>query len=587
MAVQKKVDVVTLGAGWSAGVMAYKLTQAGYQVLSLEQGPARWANPDYAHNHDALRYKKRKAMMVNLGQETWTWRPNPGVPALPMRHYGAFQPGSGLGGSGVHWSAQYFRYTETDFRLRSYYTERYGKGFLPDGMSIQDWPLSYAELEPYYDTFDYNIGASGQVGNLGGQIVEGGNPFEGPRSRPYPLPPLVRSIPSLMWDKASRELGYHPFTQPSAILSEAYQDISGRTRSGCLYCGYCTWHGCEVDAKASAPATYIPVALQTGRYDLRPNCKVTKINLAADGRATGLTYLDLLTGEEHEQPADLVILSGYTLSNVKLLLSSRNSAHPNGVGNDRKQVGRNCTHQMWVNPVRGVFKGRKFNLYMGNTCTQTALYDFYEGVLDVGDLGFANGTSVFCALGEREPVMTATQVPGVNGRQWGRGWKEALRDWDGTVPVWIEGSSPSYTVNRYDLDPTYKDEWGNPVLRLTFDWQDNEKKAFRFYRDKTTEIMRAMNPTSIHPQEELSPYNMNQFYGTHNTGGAIMGVNPGDSVTNSYGQVWDTPNVFVTGAALWPQNPGANPTGTVGAMALRTGDALVKSYFKSPDELLG
>ena len=242
---------------------------------------------------------------------------------------------------------------------------------------------------------------------------------------------------------------------------------------------------------------------------------------------------------------------------------------------------------MWVTPVKGVFDKRRFNLYMGNTCTQTAFNDLYEGVLDVGDLGFANGTSVFCALGEREPVTTASQVPSPTGRQWGRAWKEALRTgWDGTVPMYIEGSSPAYEVNRYDLDPIYKDAYGQPLLCLTFDWQENEHKAFRFYREKLTEIMRSMNPSSVHPQADLHPYNMNQFYGTHNTGGAIMGRDPGDSVTNSYGQVWDTPNVFVAGAALWPQNPGVNPTGTVGATALRTGDALIRRYFDDPDTLL-
>ncbi|HEX6386179.1 MAG TPA: GMC family oxidoreductase, partial [Anaerolineae bacterium] len=292
MATHRKVDVVTVGAGWTGGILAWKLTAAGLRVVSLEQGPVRWTTPDFEHNHDSLRYTIRKAMMVNLNNETWTWRPNPRAPALPMRQYGSFHPGQGLGGAGIHWAAQTWRFYPSDFNYRSHYIEKYGRDILPENTTIQDWPLDYEELEPYYTQMEYDIGISGQAGNINGEIIPGGNPFEGARSAPYPLPPLVRSVPAVMFAEACGELGYPPFPQPAAILSQAYTGLSGRPRSGCLYCGFCTRFGCEVDAKASAITDHIPLALETGRYEIRMNSKVVRVNIADNGLATGVTYID-------------------------------------------------------------------------------------------------------------------------------------------------------------------------------------------------------------------------------------------------------------------------------------------------------
>jgi gluconate 2-dehydrogenase alpha chain len=240
-----KVDIVTIGAGWTATMLAARLCPHGTEMVSLEQGSSRWAYPDFAHDHDSLRYSVRYAMMVDLARETWTWRPNPRAPALPMRQYGSFNPGEGLGGSAIHWSGQLWRYLETDFRYRSHVTERYGAGKIPEGCTAQDWGITYGDLERYYDEFEYDIGASGQAGNVRGKIIPGGNPFEAPRSRHYPNPALTVTPMGEMFAKASAELGYHPFTQPAGILSRAFTDPWGRSRASCLYCGFCTRFGCE------------------------------------------------------------------------------------------------------------------------------------------------------------------------------------------------------------------------------------------------------------------------------------------------------------------------------------------------------
>jgi gluconate 2-dehydrogenase alpha chain len=617
----KKVDVVTIGAGWTAAILAWKLTSAGHEVVSIEQGPARWADPHFQHNHDALRYSVRLAMMVNLAKETWTWRPDTSLPSLPMRQYGAFHPGQGLGGAGIHWAAEHWRFFPSDFRYRSHHIERYGEGKLPPGSRVQDWPVSYDELEPYFDVVDYDLGVSGEAGNLRGEIQENGNPFEGARSRPYPLPPLRPSIPAEMFSTAARELGLHPFRQPGSILSQSYAGVSGRTRSGCLYCGYCTRYGCEVDAKNSPITDHIPLAMATGRFEVRGHCYVLHINMDRDGMATGVTYVDEVTGEEHFQPAEVVIVSGYTMSNVRMLLLSRSSVHPNGIGNDRGRVGHNLTYQLIKTPATGIFEGRRFNLFMGNSIIQNALHDYNADNFDHSGLDFIGGASITCGGGERDPLTSTLGIPasdaegdqyepeedeedengrptpptvagqvgslGGSGEEWGQDWKDNLRrNWDGVVGINIQGESLPYVDNFMDLDPNYTDAYGRPLLRLTFDWKENDYRLYRFLTERCREIMEAMNPTRLIYTSELEPFNIHSYQSTHITGGAIMGDNPDNSVTNKYGQVWDTPNVFVTGAALYPQNPGLNPTGPLLALAYFTGDALREKYFKNPRRLM-
>ncbi|MFN8467112.1 MAG: GMC family oxidoreductase [Caldilineaceae bacterium] len=612
-----KVDVVTVGAGWTSGIMGWKLGSAGYKLVALEQGPARWGNPDFQHNHDGLRYRIRKAMMVNLRQETWTWRPNPRLAALPIRQYGSFQPGNGNGGASVHWTGQFWRFLPADFQHRSHNVERYGKDKIPSYMTIQDWPLIYEELEPYYDAIEYDLGASGQAGNLNGKLIPGGNPFEAPRARPYPLPAHPVTLPAMMFADACTALGYKPFPQPAGIVSRAYRTPLGTEHAGCIYCGFCTRFGCEVDAKMSGVNVHIPAALRTGNYEIRNHAKVLRVEIGADGLASGITYVDLLTGDEHFQPADVVMLTGYTLTNVRMLLLSRGDTHPNGIGNDRGMVGKNYTYQLLKGPATGIFEGHRYNLYMANGVTQNLIYEFNADNFDHSDLDFVGGASISCGSGEDDPLASTMSMPsttaGTNqaspakgpktggdiatagdvgslahrGKEWGKEWKENLRNnWSSIVGLGIQGEIQAYSDQYLDLDPNYNDAWGQPLLRITYDFHDNEYNLYRYLAKRCKEIMQQMNPKRMTTTDELDPYNVHQYQSTHCTGGAIMGSDPGNSVTNKYGQVWDTPNVFVTGAALYPQNPGANPTETLLALAYMAGDTIRDRYFNNANRLL-
>lgn len=590
MTVQRheSVEIVTIGAGMTASILAAKvLVSTSHRMVSIEQGPQQWTYPDFAHNHDTLRYNNRFALLQDLSRSSWTWRPSRNAPALPYRQYGAWNYGQGLGGAMAHWSGQLWRYLPTDFRYRSHYLEQYGERAIPDGMTIQDWPISYEDLEPYYDAFEYDIGASGATGNLGGRILPGGNPFEGPRQRPYPNPPLAQSAFGAEFTRACTEIGLHPFPQPSGLLSQGYTDPYGNVRAGCLYCGFCTRYGCEVGAKSSPQTTWLPPALATGRYEVRTRCHVTRIETADDGRATGVTYVDA-QGGEHFQPAEVVVSSSLAMENARNLLLARSAAHPDGIGNDRGQVGRNYCHQLFLAPAEGLWEDRRFNLYMGNTSTVDVVFDYNGDVFDRSGLDFVGGAQITSETGERDPVGSVDGLlDNFTDRQWGAAWKSRLaQSWDGVGTLHIKGETPAHAGNFFDLDPNYTDAWGQPLLRITFDWTDNERRLYRFIADRCEEIMRAMRPDRMHVTRELPPYTLTPYQSTNFCGGAIMGGDPGDSVTNSYGQVWDTPNVFVTGSSLNPQNPGIDPSGTACALAFRTAEAIRERYFSAPGELL-
>jgi gluconate 2-dehydrogenase alpha chain len=580
------VDVVTVGAGWTAGILAEQLTRAGLKVVSFEQGEIRDTALNFSHDHDELRYQVRRDMMVDLQNETWTWRPSPKDTALPMRQYGSFNPGKGTGGAGVHWAAQHWRFYPSDFQYRTHHIERYGEDKLPVGNRIQDWPVTYDEMEKYYDAVDYDIGVSGKAGNLNGEQIEGGNVFEGPRSREYPMKPLQSSLVATKFTDASKDLGYHPFPQPSAILSEDYKDLAGNPRGSCLYCGFCTRFGCEVAAKASAIVTHIPAALATGKYEIRPLSYVYRINVDSDGKATGVSYIDA-GGRSQTIDAEIVIVSAYTLMNVKLLLLSTSNAHGAGVGNDRGMVGKNYTYQLGGGGSSGLFDGERLNQFMGNGGIQALIHDFNADNFDHSDLDFIGGASIGAGSGERNPISSVGGVSGANGESWGQGWKDALKsNWDSIAGIGTQGESLPYDDQYLDLDPTYRDRFGFPLLRLTFAWHENDYNLIRYLSPKMKEILEQMGATNIKTQEELQPYSIGPYQSTHCTGGAIMGTDPANSVTNKYGQVWDTPNVFVTGAALFPQNAGMNPTGTVLALAYLAGDGIVNQYMKSPGDLI-
>src|ERR1700760_3100587 len=220
----KETDAVVIGMGFTGAILARELTKAGLNVVGLERGADRNPAEEFTLTRlrDELRYVVRLELMQDNFTDTISFRNAPDEHALPIRRIGAFLPGEGVGGTGIHWGALHWRFLPTDFRIRSAISEKYGTNAIPDTMTIQDWPVSYDELEPHYDRFDKLCGVSGQAGNLRGKQIAGGNPFEGPRSEDYPNKPAKTGLGPNMFAEAAKRLGYHPFPQPAAASRAPY-----------------------------------------------------------------------------------------------------------------------------------------------------------------------------------------------------------------------------------------------------------------------------------------------------------------------------------------------------------------------------
>jgi gluconate 2-dehydrogenase alpha chain len=263
--------------------------------VAIERGPWRDTATDFppAYAQDELRYHIRHDLFLRPAQLTMTFRNSASETALPIRSWGSFMPPNGVGGGGVHWNAETWRFLPSDFQMKTHLTERYGEKFLPEDMTIQDWGITYDELEPYYDKFEYLCGTSGKAGNIKGQIQTGGNPFEGARAREYPTPPQKQPYGPTLFAQAAKEMGYKPFPQPSGNLSQAYTNPLGVTLGPCTYCGFCEWFGCGNYSKASPQTTILPALVRQPNFEARTQCEVLKINLDGSGkRATGVTYVD-------------------------------------------------------------------------------------------------------------------------------------------------------------------------------------------------------------------------------------------------------------------------------------------------------
>ncbi|MEJ8544256.1 GMC family oxidoreductase [Brevibacillus borstelensis] len=565
-----KVDVVIVGVGWGGGIIASELTKQGMTVVGLERGKER-KTEDYFMVHDELRYALRYELMQDLSKETITFRSNTRIRALPMRSYGSFLMGTGLGGAGVHWNGQTFRFFPYDFEIRTKTIERYGEKKIPEGMTIQDWGITYEEMEPYYDRFEKTAGISGEE-----------NPLAGKRSSPYPTPPMKQTPAMKLFAEAAKKLNLHPYMMPSANLSQQYTNPDGVSRAACQYCGYCERFGCEYGAKADPVVTVIPIAKKTGKFEIRTHSYVRRI-LHTGYKATGVLYTDVTTGEEFEQPADIVVLTSYVFNNARLLLLSK-LGRPYDPATGKGVIGKNYSYQVIRGGATGFFEDKEFNLYAGAGALGMTLDDYNGDNFDHSDLKFLHGASIsFSQTGQRpianNPVPSGTP-------NWGREYKAAsLKYFNRALGVGAHGASMPFRHHFLDLDPTYRDVFGDPLMRITFDFEEQDRQLAAFTADKCGQILKEMGATHIDVRRELGPYDITPYQSTHNTGGVIMGASPDTSAVNNYLQMWDVENLFVVGASAFPHNSGYNPTDTVGALAYRAAEGIAK-YAKGSGGLL-
>ncbi|MCD9026889.1 GMC family oxidoreductase [Luteimonas sp. BDR2-5] len=589
MITMKPVDAVLVGFGWTGAIMGMELVEAGLEVLALERGEFRDTQPDFSYTKiiDELAYGIRGRLFQPLARETVTVRHRVGDTAVPYRQYGSFLLGNNVGGAGAHWNGQHYRPSPEDLNLRSHVVGRYGRGFLPDDMTIQDYGIGYDELEPHFDRFEYLCGTSGRAGNLGGEIRDGGNPFEGRRSRDYPNPPMADTYGARLFADAAREVGYHPFPQPSSNASQPYTNPLGVRLGPCNYCGYCERFGCFMYSKAAPQTTILPVLMQRENFHLRTGSHVTRVNLDSDGRrATGVTYIDA-QGREVFQPAGIVVLAAYQLHNVRLMLLS-GIGTPYDPQTGQGVVGRNYAYQMMSGISVFFDKDVAINPFIGAGAGGIQIVDdFNSDHFDHGPHGFVGGAYIYGGQTGGRPIQQLSVPPGTPA--WGAQWKRAARDhYLHTTSIGVHGSVMSYRDRYLDLDPTYKDAFGLPLLRMTFDWHDNEYRMSRFVTERAEQIAKAMQPAqyAVSLKKPGDHYDVRVYQSTHTTGGAIVGTDPSTSALNRYLQSWDVHNVFVMGASAFPQNIGYNPTGLVGGLAYWSAAAIRDRYLADPGPLV-
>ena len=585
----KPTDAVVIGLGWTGSILSMELALEGLNVVALERGHNRNTSPDFSYPAacDELKYGIRGDLFRRLSLSTITLRYTQNDTALPYRQYGAFLLPDNVGGAGVHWNGQLYRPSPEDMKFYTRIKERYGAKFMPEDMTIQDYDMTYAELEPYLDKFERLNGCSGLAGNVKGQAMAGGNPFEGYRTNPYPTPPIPNTYPAQRFADAARSVGLHPYPQPCANCSQPYTNFYGVRLGPCNLCGFCERFGCYLYSKGSPQTTILPALFQKPNFELRTESHVTRINVDAAGkRATGVTYIDA-TGEEVFQPADLVILATFQHNNVRMMLLS-GIGTPYDPRTGTGVIGKNFAYQTFNYNTLFFDPGTFTNPFIAAGAGGSVIVDdFNSDHFDHSELGFIGGAYIIGGQTGARPIQQLA-VPD-STPAWGAAWKTAAKaNYLHTTGVTTHGSVMSYRDAYMDLDPTYKDSLGLPVLRITYNWHDNEIKMNAYLQQQARKVIEAMNPVSFSHWGPGAGDNLDlrHYQSTHITGGVITGADPSTSAVNRYMQSWDVPNLFVTGASAFPQNIGYNPTGLVGALSYVAADAIRTQYLKNPGPLV-
>jgi choline dehydrogenase-like flavoprotein len=531
-----EVDFVIVGSGAAGGVLAKELSSNGFRVVVLEQGP--YLTPaDFSHNEVEVFFNHQ--LTNDHKRQPVTFRKTPQDKAQLQQ---SVVYGRCVGGSSVHFTANFWRFHEIDF------VERSKVGEIP-GASLVDWPITYKDLEPYYTKVEWEVGVSG---------LAGASPFDPPRSKPYPMPPLPVKSSGVIFERAARKLGYHPFPAPMAILS---QPRAGR--SACINCGFCPGFGCEVGAKSSSLASMIPLAEATGRCEIRPNCYVHQIAVDSKGRATGVAYFDAKRNTRL-QKAKAVIVCANGAETPRLLLLSASSQFPDGLANSSGLVGKHLMPNSHI-IATGVFE-EPLNDYKGFAVSRV-FHDFYE--LDPQKVGFHGGGGLDARFFFTPIGFAMNSLPPGTPR-WGKEFKKALQqNFTRTMQIACHGTSLPVEDNSFSLDPDVKDAWGLPALRMTFRDHPDDLKLMGWMKNRAMEILEAADAkTKWHePVQE-------QQFTVHLLGTCRMGNDPKTSVVNPDHRTHDVRNLFLCDGSSLVTSGRGQPTMTIQALAFRAADRI-------------
>ena len=558
----KPVDVAVIGLGAAGGVAVLPLARAGLKVAGIEAGT--WMGPkDYKADEIYNNVRRMVTSVPKAQREIPTVRTDASqVARQPAQH----PMMNAVGGTSIHYWAQSWRLKPWDFAARSESIKRYGASSIPKGSTLEDWPITYGDLEPFYDLVEWEVGVSGKAGNLQGKLDPRGNIFEGPRSREYPMPPLRGTEFVDRMFGAAKHLGWHPFHPPAAINSQLHDN-----RPGCAYHGFCAAGGCHVKAKSSTDVTTIPAAMKTGNLTIFDLAHVRQIVSDANGRVGGVNYVR--NGEECFQPAKAVLLAGYTYENSRVLLLSKSKPYPDGLSNNHGQVGRHFFAHYQNGVISALFPF-DVNVWYGLPAQGVTVDDFADDTFDHTGLGFIGGTSLHVRT-ERHPIEAAAM--GTYGRapMWGSAWKKFVKENAARVAVaYLQTSTFPYENCYLDLDPEVKDPLGDPVCRITTGGaKENETRAAQHANKKMEQWFREAGAIAVDPGDIGVP-----ALSTHAYGGTRMGDDAETNVVDRFGFSHEAPNLGVLGASVMGTSGARNPTETAQALAWRTADRLVKNW---------
>jgi choline dehydrogenase-like flavoprotein len=531
-----EVDFVIVGSGAAGGVLAKELSTNGFRVVVLEQGPYL-TEKDFTHNEVKVLAERSLTNKVSLQPNTFRRTAQDKAKTQQSVMYGYC-----VGGSSVHFTANFWRFHEIDF------IEHSKVGDIA-GANLADWPIRYADLEPYYTKVEWEIGVSG---------LAGASPFDPPRSKPYPMPPLPVKGCGVVFEKAARKLGYHPYPAPLAILSQPRPG-----RDACVNCGFCLGFGCEVGAKSTSLSTVVRMAEKTGKCEIRPNSYVHKVEMDKNGRAIGVVYFDSKKNV-HLQRAKAVILSANGAETPRLLLLSTSKEYPDGLANSSGYVGKNMMPNSAA-IVTGVFE-EPLNDYKGFAASRV-MHDFYE--LDAAKLGFHGGGGLDARF-DNTPVGFATGMLPPGTARWGADFKRAVEhNFTRTMEIFCHGTSLPVESNSFSLDPDVKDAWGLPALRMTFRDHPDDLKLVAWMRDRALEIMDAAGAKTKWAQPITE-----QSFAVHLLGTCRMGNDPKKSVINADHRTHDVKNLFLCDGSSLVTSGRGQPTMTIQALSYRAADRI-------------
>jgi choline dehydrogenase-like flavoprotein len=541
----KKVDVIVVGSGAGGGIVAKELAAAGLSVVVFERGKMYTA-ADFNHSELDSQYSVPPAYGPTVHPNPRTFRYTdretarlvyPGVDD----QYG--KTAAAVGGGTLAYGGAAWRFKREDFRMKS----TYGTVL---GTSLEDWPISYDDLEPYYEKAEYELGVSG---------LAGADPFAEPRKKPYPLPPLPINAQGEIIRDAGRRLGWHPFPPPFAILTEPYNG-----RNACIQCAWCLAYACEVEAKSGTQATMMPLALKTGKCELRTNSFVTRILTDKKGRPTGVQYYDIHK-QGHEQYADLIVVACSATESARLLLNSANKFHPRGLGNSSGQVGRNLNDHTGADTY-GLFE-REIPHDKGPGPSMA--FNDWNHSHAPGIPGGGYIYNYYCTL----PIEFA-QVRPPGEPAWGKAHKEFQRRYfHRYLHLGSNCQALPQEANCVDLDPQVRDAWGMPVARITHSWGKIDYQIADFVMDKGEQLLKEAGAIKT-----WRGVNGKGGVNDHQNGTCRMGSDPKTSVVSRYCQSHDLDNLFVTDGSVLVTDGGFNPSLTIQAVAFWAADYIKKEW---------